>query len=42
VIGSRIIEEMESVPVERAAQAAERFVAGIRSAIDNAHVVRAA
>ena len=42
VIGSRIIEEMESVPVERAAQAAERFVAGIRSAIDNAPVVRAA
>ena len=42
VIGSRIIQEMESVPRERAAQAAERFVAGIRSAIDNAPVVRAA
>jgi tryptophan synthase alpha chain len=42
VIGSRIIEEMEAVSSERAAQAAEHFVADIRSAIDNAPVVRAA
>jgi tryptophan synthase alpha chain len=42
VIGSRIIEEMEAVPSERAAHAAEQFVAGIRIAIDNAPVVRAA
>ena len=42
VIGSRIIEEMEAVSNERAAQAAEQFVAGIRIAIDNAPVVRAA
>ena len=42
VIGSRIIEEMEAVSNERAVQAAERFVAGIRIAIDNAPVVRAA
>jgi tryptophan synthase alpha chain len=45
VIGSRIIEEMEAVMTaagERAVQAAERFVAGIRVAIDSAQVVRAA
>ena len=42
VIGSRIIEEMEAVSNERAVQAAERFVSGIRTAIDNAPVVRVA
>ncbi|HZA96342.1 MAG TPA: geranylgeranylglyceryl/heptaprenylglyceryl phosphate synthase, partial [Burkholderiaceae bacterium] len=42
VIGSRIIEEMEAVSTEQAVQAAEKFVAGIRIAIDNAPVVRAA
>ena len=42
VIGSRIIEEMEAVSNERAAQAAEHLVAGIRIAIDNAPIVRAA
>jgi tryptophan synthase alpha chain len=42
VIGSRIIEEMEAVSVEQAVQAAEKFVADIRIAIDNAPVVRAA
>jgi tryptophan synthase alpha chain len=42
VIGSRIIEEMEAVSAEQAVQAAEKFVAEIRIAIDNAPVVRAA
>ncbi len=42
VIGSRIIEEMEAVAVERAVQAAEKFVAGIRIALDSVHIVRAA
>ncbi len=42
VIGSRIIEEMETVSTEHAVQAAEKFVAGIRIAIDDAPVVRAA
>lgn len=42
VIGSRIIEEMEAVSAERAVQAAERFAAGIRVAIDSVQVVRAA
>jgi hypothetical protein len=42
VIGSRIIEEMEAVSVAQAVQAAEKFVADIRIAIDNAPVVRAA
>jgi tryptophan synthase alpha chain len=42
VIGSRIIEEMEAVSAEHAVQAAEKFVADIRIAIDNAPVVRAA
>ncbi len=42
VIGSRIIQEMEAVSIDRAVQAAERFVAGIRVAIDDAQVVRAA
>ena len=41
VIGSRIIQEMETAE-DRAVQTAERFVAGIRIAIDNAQVVRAA
>ena len=34
VVGSRIIQEMESVPREHAVEAARRFVAGLRSAID--------
>jgi tryptophan synthase alpha chain len=42
VIGSRIIEAMEAVSAEHAVQAAEKFVADIRIAIDNAPVVRAA
>ncbi|HVG05655.1 MAG TPA: tryptophan synthase subunit alpha [Burkholderiaceae bacterium] len=42
VIGSRIIQEMEAAASDGALLAAERFVAGIRVAIDNAQVVRAA
>ncbi len=42
VIGSRIIQEMEAHPHDRAVQAAERFVAGIRIALDDPQVVRAA
>lgn len=42
VIGSRIIQELEAQPAERAVQAVERFVAGIRTAIDNGHAVKAA
>ena len=42
VIGSRIIQEMETASSDRAVQTAERFVASIRVAIDNAQVVRAA
>ena len=42
VIGSRIIEEMETVSADHAVQAAEKFVTDIRVAIDNAPVVRAA
>jgi tryptophan synthase alpha chain len=36
VVGSRIIQEMESAPVERAVQAARDLVAGLRGAIDEA------
>lgn len=42
VIGSRIIEELEAAPRERAVQAVERFVGSIRAAIDDAQVVKAA
>jgi tryptophan synthase alpha chain len=35
VIGSRIIQELEITPKERAAVAVRDFVAGIRSALDN-------
>ena len=42
VIGSRIIQEMETAPHDGAVHAAEQFIASIRSAIDNARVVRAA
>ena len=42
VIGSRIIQEMEAVPADRAVNAAEKFVAHIRVAIDDAETVRAA
>lgn len=42
VIGSRIIEELEAAPADRALQAVERFVAGMRAAIDNPQVVKAA
>ncbi|MDO9215852.1 MAG: tryptophan synthase subunit alpha [Lacisediminimonas sp.] len=34
VIGSRIIQEMENHPLEQAVEAAERFLAGIRRALD--------
>jgi len=34
VVGSRIIQEMESVPRERAVQAAGEFLATLRRAID--------
>jgi tryptophan synthase alpha chain len=36
VIGSRIIQEMDSVPKEQAVQAAGNWLAGIRLAIDEA------
>ena len=42
VIGSRIIQEMEAVSIDRAVNAAEKFVAHIRVAIDDAETVRAA
>ena len=42
VIGSRIIEELEAAPADRAAQAVERFVGSIRSAIDHPQIVKAA
>jgi len=42
VIGSRIIQELESSPREAAADAVERFVAGIRAALDAAPVKAAA
>ena len=42
VIGSRIIQEIEAATGDRAVQAAERFVAAIRVAIDNPQVIRAA
>jgi len=42
VIGSRIIQELESSPREAAADAVERFVAGIRAALDAASVKAAA
>jgi tryptophan synthase alpha chain len=35
VIGSRIIQELENTPKERAAVAVRDFVAGIRSALDD-------
>jgi tryptophan synthase alpha chain len=34
VIGSRIIQELESVPKEQAVEAVRTFTAGIRSALD--------
>ncbi|NEX61632.1 tryptophan synthase subunit alpha [Noviherbaspirillum galbum] len=34
VIGSRIIQELENTPRERAAQAVQEFIAGIRAALD--------
>jgi tryptophan synthase alpha chain len=42
VIGSRIIQEIESSPREQAADAVERFVATIRAALDAAPVQEAA
>ena len=42
VIGSRIIQEIESSPPGTALQAVERFVAGIRAAIDGTPVKAAA
>jgi len=42
VIGSRIIQEIESSPRDAAATAVERFVAGIRAALDAAPVKAAA
>jgi tryptophan synthase alpha chain len=41
VIGSRIIQEIESSPREAAVEAVERFVAGIRAALDAAAVQEA-
>jgi tryptophan synthase alpha chain len=42
VIGSRIIQELESAPREQAVEAVERFVAGIRAALDAAPAKEAA
>ena len=42
VIGSRIIEELEAAPADRAVQAVEKFVGSIRSAIDHTQIVKAA
>ena len=42
VIGSRIIQEIESSPRDTAVAAVERFVAGIRAALDAAPVKEAA
>ena len=42
VIGSRIIQEIESNPRDAAAEAVESFVAGIRAALDAAPVKVAA
>jgi len=42
VIGSRIIQEIESSPRDTAAEAVEHFVAGIRAALDAAPVKVAA
>ena len=42
VIGSRIIQEIESNPTEASVDAVERFVAGIRAAIDAAPIKAAA
>ncbi len=42
VIGSRIIEELEAAPIDRAVQAVERFVASVRVAIDRPQAVKAA
>lgn len=39
VIGSRIIQELEASPINRAVQAVERFVGDIRIAIDNSPAV---
>lgn len=42
VIGSSIIQELETAPIDRAVHAVERFVSSIRIAIDNPQVVKAA
>lgn len=42
VIGSRIIQELEAAPTDRAVQAVERFVGSIRTAIDHPQIVKAA
>lgn len=42
VIGSRIIEELEAAPKERAVDAVESFVASMRHAIDSPQMVKAA
>ncbi len=42
VIGSRIIQELEAAPIDRAVQAVERFVGSIRIAIDRLQSVKAA
>ncbi len=42
VIGSRIIQELQAAPADRAVQAVERFVGSIRSAIDHPQIVKAA
>ena len=42
VIGSRIIEELEVAPKERAVEAVGSFVASIRQAIDSPQMVKAA
>ncbi|MBC8118186.1 MAG: tryptophan synthase subunit alpha [Burkholderiaceae bacterium] len=42
VIGSRIIEELEAAPSERAVDAVESFVGSIRQAIDSPQMVKAA
>ncbi|HEY4072833.1 MAG TPA: tryptophan synthase subunit alpha, partial [Herbaspirillum sp.] len=34
VIGSRIIQELENTPQEKAVEAVQTFVAGIRAAMD--------
>jgi tryptophan synthase alpha chain len=42
VLGSRIIEEIESAGSERAAQAVERLVGAMRTAVDNSSTEKAA